>query len=312
MLPRLGWSIVALALGVQSQQPPQFRAGVEAVPIYATVFDRSNQVVRNLTRADFQVFDDGRRQELTVFENTIQPIAAILLVDTSASMALTLDLARQAAEQFVIRMSPGDRIRVGSFSDSVKLSAEFTDDRDRLLRSLRDDLQIGNPTRLWDGLDETMTALAGLGGRRVVVLVTDGEDTYSMLPPHDLVERTKAAGVMVYAVQIRSQSRPGLERQIAGPSRPGISTAPRVRVQPAQILRQLAAQTGGAHFLLGPRDDVNATFTQVAFELHYQYVLGFTPQRLDGRLHAIEVRVRDPRWTVRARKFYMAGKGTVE
>jgi len=308
MIFRLAAAALATAVVLGQQQTPQFRAGVESVAIYATVFDRSNQVVRDLTREDFQVFDDGRRQELTVFQNTFQPISAVLMVDTSASMSLTLDLAREAAEQFLVRLSPGDKVRVGSFSDSVQLSDTFTDNRDWLLRWLRTDLHIGNPTRLWDGLNITLTALADLGGRRVVVLITDGEDTRSSIPARTVVERAKAEGIMVYAVQIRSRSRPGMELDILGPGRPSFTNIPTVVIPPSQILRELAEHTGGAHFMLGPNDDVNATFTEVAFELHYQYVLGFTPQRLDGKLHTIDVRPSDPQWTVRARRFYVATK----
>lgn len=307
---RLGLPLAAslLAFVPVQQQQPAFRAGVESVPIYATVLDETFHVIRNLKREDFQVFDDGRRQELTAFENVFQPISAILLVDTSASMTLTLDLARAAAEQFVIRMSPGDKVRVGSFSDRLWLSDTFTDDRDRLLKYLRDDLRIGNVTQLWDGLDEAIATLADLGGRRVIVAITDGEDTYRPMAPHDMVERAKAAGVSLYMAQIRSRSQPGMEKSIAGPMRPGFSSIPRVTMSPTQLLRELAGNTGGAHFILNQRDDVNATFTQVAFELHYQYVLAFTPRKLDGKLHQIEVRMRDPRWTVRARRYYLAAK----
>lgn len=307
MLARLVWSAAAVGFLIQ-QPPPQFRTGTNTVPIYATVFDHANNVVRDLKREDFQIFDDGKRQEMTIFENTIQPISAILLMDTSASMALTLDLAQQAAEQFVIRLSPGDKVRVGSFSDRVNLSPTFTDDRDWLLHWLRNEIHIGNPTRLWDALDQTVGALRDVGGRRVVVLITDGEDTYSKLVGRTVIERAKAAGVMVYAVQIRSQSRPGMEFEIAGPSRQGITTVPSTPIRPSQVLRDLAETTGGVYFNLAARDDVNATFTQVAFELHYQYVLGFTPAKLDGKMHRIELRMSDPKWVVRARRFYLATK----
>lgn len=311
MFPRLiGPAVSLILLAAQQQQPPVFRSGVATVAIYATVTDRYGQLVRNLRREDFQVFDNGRRQELTVFSNALQPITAVLLVDTSASMALTLDLARQAAEQFVIRMLPGDRARVGSFSDRLDLSRAFTGDRDELLRALREDLHIGNPTRLWDAVRDTMTALAGEGGRRVVVLFTDGEDTASDSFGREVLERAKAEELMIYSVQIRSRVRPGVERLIVGPtSRP--SVANRVPdLSPTQVLRGLAGQTGGAHFTLNQNDDVNATFTQVAVELHYQYLLGFAPQSPDGQIHDLQVRVRDGRHQVRARRFYLAPKGT--
>src|SRR5262245_25320610 len=98
----LGPVAFAAALLLPQQQQPPFRAGVSTVAIYATVTNFAGQLVRNLTRNDFEVLDNGRVQDLTVFNTTLQPISAVLLVDTSASMALTLDLARQAAEQFII------------------------------------------------------------------------------------------------------------------------------------------------------------------------------------------------------------------
>lgn len=306
MLTKLFGPAVLFTLLVQQQ--PQFRSGISTVAIYATVTDRHGQLVRNLGKDDFQVLDNGRVQEVTTFSTAMQPISAVLLVDTSASMALTLDLASQAAEQFIIRMMPGDQARVGNFSDRINLGRPFSGDRDLLLRAFREELHIGNPTRLWDALNETMSALSDIGGRRVVVLFTDGEDTASALDGSQVLERAKAEEFMIYAVQIRSRARPGLEWDILGAGTNQL-TRQRSRGQPTptQILRGLAAQTGGLHFTLLPQDDVNATFTQVATELHQQYLLGFQPAA-DGRVHQIDVRVRHPRMQVRARKFYVAPK----
>jgi Ca-activated chloride channel family protein len=287
------------------QQPPQvFRSGVSTVALYASVTDRSGHPVPGLTRDDFQVFDEGLRQELTAFSSDVQPITAVLLVDTSASMALTLELARYAAEQFVIRMMPGDRARVGSFSNRVDISKTFTDNRDELLRALRDDLHIGNPTKLWDAVGLTMEALAGEPGRRVVVLFTDGDDTASQTVSQGIMARARVEELMTYAVQIRSRVAPRVEEMIIGPN----NVRPRQRGDPTptQVLRTMASETGGAHFLLNRFDDVNATFTQVASDLHRQYVLGFTPQKADGKVHRVEVRVSDPGLQVRARRFYQA------
>lgn len=290
----------------QTQAPQAFRARAETVALYTSVTDSAGQPVRTLKREHFRVLDDGRPQELTIFENTRQPITAVLLVDTSASMAPTLDLARHAAEQFVLRLLPGDLGRVGSFSDVVNLSPGFTDDRDALLRSLRDELRIGNPTRLWDAISRTMEGLAGLEGRRVIVLFTDGEDTISTTAPRDVMERARREDVMIYAVQIRSGARPQVELQIIGPN------MPRRRPQrgdptPTQVLRSIASETGGAHFLLGPTHDVNATFTQVVDELRHQYLLGFTVSKADGRMHELRVSVPGtPQWQVRARRYYQA------
>jgi Ca-activated chloride channel family protein len=308
VLTRLLLPAALAIIALPQQQQPVFRTGVANVAVYATVTDRTGQLVRDLKKEDFEVLDNGRVQDLTVFSTATQPISAILLVDTSASMALTLDLARQAAENFILRMMPGDQARVGNFSDRINLGRPFSSDRDELLRAFRDELHIGNPTRLWDAVDETMTAFAETAGRRVVVLFTDGEDTASTSDGRAVLERAKAEDLMVYAVQIRSRARPKLEWDILGARTNQQTREQRGAPTPAQVLRGLATQTGGLHFTLNQNDDVNATFTQVAIELHQQYLLGFTPQALDGRLHELLVRVKHPRMSVRARRFYQAPK----
>ncbi len=288
-------------------QPPVFRGGTETVPIYTTVLDRYGEIVRNLSRDDFTVLDNGQPQELTVFESGLQPVSAAIMVDTSASMTLNLQLAVSAAEQFVVRMLPGDRARVGSFSDRVDLSPEFTGDRDVLLRGLRD-LHFGNPTKLWDAVDRTMAALAPLGGRRLIMLLTDGMDTASAAMPDGVLARSRANEIMVYVVQFRSTPQANVAEFSTAPSASelfGNDEMRRLRSSAAYVSR-LARQTGGGHFTLGPYDDINATFSQVMHELHYQYVLGFSPAAADGRLHAIEVRVRRPGLLVRARQGYLA------
>ena len=296
------------------QQRPVFRTGVETVAVYATVLDQYQELVQRLTRDDFVVFDDGRRQELTVFESGLQPITAILMIDTSESMTLNLDLAKYAAEQFVIRMLPGDQVRVGSFSDAITISPTFTTDRDALLRDLRTRLHIGNPTRLWDAVDQTMTDLAPLGGRRILVLFTDGDDTYSQKSASDVLARARADELMVYVVQFRTTTF-ARRQEVASLKMPSLKEAlsydPTRNPPPFEALRRISDQTGGGMFVLGQTDDIGATFTRLASELHYQYVLGFTPENLDGKVHAIDVRVRDQKTMhVRARRNYLASPKT--
>ena len=290
-------------------QQPVFRTGVETVAIYATVLDQYDELVKNLTPADFEVLDDGKPQELTIFEAGLQPITAILMIDTSESMALNVDLARYAAEQFVIRMLPGDKVRVGSFSDAITISPEFTSDRDLLINDIRERLHIGNPTRLWDAVDQTMTDLAPLGGRRILVLFTDGDDTYSKRAAVTVLDRARSDELMVYTVQFRTT--PFARRQeIASMKMPTLKEAfihdPGRNPPPAEGLRRISTQTGGGNFALGQNDNVGATFTRIAEELHFQYVIGFSPQKLDGRIHALEVKPKKRNLTVRARKNYYA------
>jgi Ca-activated chloride channel family protein len=294
------------------QQQPVFRTGTETVAVYATVVDQYGELVKHLARDDFQVYDDGKPQELTVFEAGLQPITAILMLDTSESMTLSLDLAKDAAEQFVIRMLPGDQVRVGSFSDAITISPKFTSDRDSLLADIRNRLHIGNPTRLWDAVDETMTDLAPLGGRRILVLFTDGDDTYSQKSAANIFDRAKADELMVYVVQFRSTMF-ARNQEIASLKMPtlkqSLSYDPRRNGSPGEALRHISTETGGSIFLLGQNDDVGTTFTRLAEELHFQYVLGFTPQKLDNKIHSIEVRVRNQTtYSVRTRQTYLASR----
>lgn len=284
--------LAGLALpSAPSAQQATFRAGTRTVPIYATVTDANGRLVPDLERGDFEVYDNGKKQDLTLFESAVQAISVVVMLDTSGSMTMHLDLLKQAATQFVIRLLPEDKARVGSFSDrnKIKISpSEFTNNRDELMRALREDLQFGNPTALWDATDRSMDALTGVDGRRVVLVFTDGGDNHSDLSQNDVLSRARAEEFMIYAIGLRSRVRGQ-----------GVT-------QPDKGLRKVADETGGGYFELDRTDELNSTFTRVAQELHSQYVLGFSPQTLDGKTHELEVRVTRPGLVARARKSYIA------
>jgi Ca-activated chloride channel family protein len=302
-------------------QQSVFRVARTTVAVPASVFDAGGNVVRDLTRDDFAIFDNGARQDIVNFASGTEPFTAVVLVDTSASMILDLDTARAGAEQFVIRMRPDDLAMVGSFSDRIALSGRFTADRDELLRALRDDLHIGNPTRLFDAIHEAFGQLARGIGRRVVMVFTDGCDTASQQDLDSLLRRVRTEEYMVYSVQLpfrRSRALGpnrrcqgcgcDLELDLANTSGLRYSSLndPRLSLSGGYILQRLAAETGGGVAFLGPTTDVNSTATWIASELHHQYLLGFVPPKLDGKSHELEVRVKRPNLTVRARRSYLA------
>jgi Ca-activated chloride channel family protein len=265
-----------------SGQQPVFRA------VSSTVTDREGRLVPDLLEEHFEVYDNGKRQNLTLFKSDVQPITVVVMLDTSGSMTLNLDLLKDAAERFVLRLLPGDRARIGSFSDIIRISPSFTDDRDELVRLVRTEIRFGNPTFLWDAIDASMSALAGESGRRVVLVFTDGKDDRSQQADFDQVtRRAQNEGFMIYAI--------GLQAEFLGSV-----------TRPDRNLRRLAEQTGGGYFELRRAADLNSTFTRVADELHRQYVLGFTPEALDGKVHKLEVRVKVPGMRVRARQSYLA------
>ena len=136
-------------------------------------------------------------------------------------MTLNLDLVKAAAEQFVIRLLPEDRAKVGAFNDKIQIlpKDDFTNDRDQLIRILKNDLDFGYPTRLFDAVDESISAMRGIDGRRVVITFTDGDDTASRLGRGDVLERARIEGVMVYGVGLESDYFNGAQRVRTRPDR---------------------------------------------------------------------------------------------
>src|SRR6266511_972529 len=173
---------VAMSAALVAQQPqppgPTFKAGTQVVSLFVTVADAQKRLVPDLGKDDFEIFDNEKPQQVTYFDNSIHPITVVVMLDTSGSMTLTIDLLKRAAEQFLIRLLPDDKAKVGAFNDKVQISSRFTNNRDQLISSVRD-LDYGNGTRLWDAVALSLDELKGIEGRRVILLFTDGDDTSS-------------------------------------------------------------------------------------------------------------------------------------
>jgi Ca-activated chloride channel family protein len=286
----LGALAVATSIATSAQQPPTFKSGTQIVSLFVTVADTQKRLVPNLTQADFDIFDNDKPQQIVYFDSSIHPISVIVMLDTSGSMTLTIDLLKRAAEQFLIRLLPEDKGRVGAFNDKVQMSSRFTNDRDELVSSARD-LDYGNGTRLWDAVAAALDELKNIEGRRVILVFTDGDDTASKTGLGNVIERARAEETMVYAIGLESNYFNGQRM---------------VKSKPDRGLKRLADETGGGYFELEKTSDLAPTFTQVAHELHSQYVMGFTPTQLDNRVHKLAVKMKQPGMTARARRSYVA------
>jgi Ca-activated chloride channel family protein len=286
-----------LILDAQQQpQPPQpgatFKSGTQVVSLFVTVADATRRLVSGLTQDDFEIFDNEKPQPIIFFQNDVQPITVVVMLDTSGSMTLTLDLLRQAAEQFLIRLLPDDKGRVGAFNDKIQFSSRFTNDRDQLVTDVKN-LDYGNGTRLWDALGASLDELKEVEGRRVILVFTDGDDTSSRIGQGTVIERARAQEVMIYAIGLESH-------YIGGPG------GQMVHTKPDGGLRKIADETGGGYFELKKSSELASTFTKVAQELHSQYVIGFAPTQLDNRVHKLVVKMKQPGMTARARRSYLA------
>jgi Ca-activated chloride channel family protein len=282
---------ILLAAVVVAQQPT-FKSGTQIVSVFATVTDGQGRLVPNLVIDDFEVLDNDKVQTLVFFQNEVQPITVVVMLDTSGSMTSSIGLLKAAAEQFVLRLLPEDKGRIGAFADNIQLSSRFTSDRDELVGAVKD-IDYGNGTRLWDAVGMSLDELKGKPGRRVVLVFTDGDDTASRTRLGTVIDRGRAEEVMIYAIGLSSHYFDGQRM---------------VNSKPDSGLKKIADETGGGFFELKNTSDLAPTFTRVAQELHSQYVLGFTPMQLDGRVHKLTVRMKQPGMTARARRSYLAAR----
>ena len=307
--------ISGFRLSAEQEQQPTFRSGTRTVAVYATVSEDNGRLVPDLTRDDFEVREDGKVRPLTLFASENQPITIVVMLDRSGSMRTGYGLVRAGAEAFVKRLTAGDKARIGTFSSKIVMEPEeFTNNQDLLVRILRAGELPEGPTPLWNATDQAIDSLATQQGRRVVLVFTDGADNpgnfkTNNLTQIDAMEHAQREDVMVYAIGLESRTPPmgggmprgGLSGGFGGGNAFGVQ-------RPDPGLPTIAGETGGGYFELRSADDLAATFTRVAEELHRQYALGFEPQKLDGKTHKLEVKVKKSGLKVRARKHYVATK----
>jgi len=322
-------AIVGVVIAAPQTQTPQFGAANRTVAVYATVTGARGRLVPDLSREDFAVDDNGKRQTLTLFANDIQPITMIMLLDRSGSMKPNFELEERAAEAFVHEMLPADKARIGSFAKYIQIDPEdFSSDRDKLITILRTELQADGPTPLWNAVDRGIDKLLIEQGRRVILVFTDGVDTPMNFSNHnkslkDVMKRAEENDVMVYAIGLAGQNgmpspdgrdrarggmNPGAFGGLGGRGLGGSRGGQLEMEKPDEGLPKIAAATGGGYFELTSPRDLASTFARVANELHHQYALGFTPENLDGKMHELAVHLSNPDYTARARKRYLASK----
>jgi VWFA-related protein len=322
---------VGVVMAAPQPQPPSFVAATRTVAVYATVTNARGRLVPDLSRDDFAIDDNGKRQTLTLFANDIQPITLVMLLDRSGSMKPNFDLEEQAAEAFVRAMLPADKARIGSFAKSIQVDPpDFESDRDALLKILRNELQADGPTPLWNAVNTGIDKLLVEQGRRVVLVFTDGVDMPMNFSNHnkslkDVMKRAEEENVMVYAIGLAGQNGmpgsvgrgdgggrggvgPGAFGGLGGRGLGGYSGSQPQMEKPDEGLPKIAAATGGGYFELTSPRDLAGTFARVADELHHQYALGFTPEKLDGKMHDLTVHLSKPDLSARARKRYLASK----
>jgi Ca-activated chloride channel family protein len=304
--------VAGLSAAVAGQQTPVFRGSAELVRVFATVTDREGRLVTGLGQEQFEIRDEGKPQPIALFDNSPQPIRLILMLDVSGSMQGNLPLLRAAGEQLIARLRNDDMARVGTFGDDVTISPTFTRDRSELLSALPKSIPPDASTPLWRGIDTAVSAFSQEPGeeRRAILVLSDGKDSgptsfrQRYVSQAEVIERARDENVMVYAVAMRSRGPRMMQPGIG----PGGLQAMMAADLPDPGLARVAEETGGGFLEIRFGQDLARAFASVADELHAQYLIGFAPARRDGKVHDIEVRVRERGLEARARKNYLAPK----
>jgi Ca-activated chloride channel family protein len=295
---RAAAAALALALTGSAALAAQqvFRGGTDVVLLTITVTDKAGRLVGGLERDVFQVFEDGVLQEISNFSSEPQPIALSLVVDTSTSMETKLSIAQEAATGFIRRMGPKDTAQVIDFDSQAKILQAFTDDKAMLERAIRR-TQAGGSTSLYNAIYTSINELKrqraeGVANirRQAIVLLSDGEDTSSIVKYEDVLELSKRSEVTVYSIGLRdkdaAQSRGWNEAQF--------------------VMRSLAQETGGRTYSVVDAAQLPGIYSQIADELANQYTLGYVSKNLkrDGAWRRIVVRIARENTAARTKAGY--------
>ncbi len=297
---------VTLTLASAAAQPPRvqrlpdqiFRVGVEMVSVNVTVTDSKQHYLTDLDAGDFTVFEDGARQEISYFNRTTLPIALSLLIDTSASMEQRMQTAQEAAIGFVRKLRPQDLAQVVDFDTRVDILQGFTGDATALETAIRG-TTAGGSTSLYNAMYISLKELAKVQAksdeevrRRAVVLLSDGEDTSSLVSYEEVLDLAKRSATTIYTIGLQSR-----ETSMAKGFR-----------EAEFVLRQLAQETGGRSFFPQRADDLAGIYGEIANELASQYVIGYasTNQDRDGAWRRLTVQVKRPGATTRTKRGYFA------
>jgi Ca-activated chloride channel family protein len=274
----------------------RFRGGVDLVSLNITVTE-GGKYITDLNQDDFEIYEDGVKQQPAFFTKGQQPIALAVLLDTSASMESKIDTAQEAAIGFARRMRSGDVMEVIEFDGQVSILQAFTSDVGALERAIRQATVKGS-TALYNAIYVSLKDIRKARARNTesirreaIVVLSDGDDTSSLVSYEEVLDLAKRSETAIYAIGLRQNDGPKREFKEA-----------------EFVLRQLSQETGGRVFYPGSVTELPKIYEQIAQELSSQYSVGYVsknPAR-NGAWRRITVRITRPGFVARTRQGYFA------
>jgi VWFA-related protein len=277
----------------QEQGDPVFRSDTRLVVLHATVIDNKGNIVTDLQRSAFRVFENNVEQPIKIFRREDVPISLGLVIDNSGSMRLRRNKVETAALQMVKASNRQDEVFVVNFNDDAFLDVDFTGDVKKMEEGLtRIDARGG--TAMYDAISMSLDHLKAKAKRdkKVLMLITDGADTASRTSLEKLVSQAHSTDVVIHAIAL-------LDEEV-----------PREARKAKRALETITKATGGLCFFPKTLEEVEKLALEVAQDIRNQYVIGYSPliQELDGTFRSIKVTASGPnRPTVRTRSGYYAG-----
>jgi len=278
---------------------PTFAVGVEVVSLNLVVTDAGGREVPGLGTDDITLFEDGVPQPISLFAQEEWPIRLQILLDGSGSMGAALPVAKRAATRLLQTLRPGDEAVVAQFNRSLRVLQESTGDLGSLERAI-DRVSAAGETAFYNALyvalkDQARRSSGDELHRRAIVVLSDGEDTASVVDDDQLMDLARRAGVVIYTIGLLTPPTAG---------RP----APTV---PTYVLTALARETGGRAYFPRSLAELDGTYDRIATELRTLYGVGYVPlnPRADGGWRRIAIRTRHGNLLVRHRSGYFAPVG---
>jgi Ca-activated chloride channel family protein len=294
--------LILSSAAVAGAQLPRFSSGTDLVILSATAVDRRGRPVTDLRRDEVRIFEDGRPQKVEHFsQGRTASARLLLLLDASGSMTGELKTAstRMAAMQILAALDPEDEAALAAFDHKYWGVVAFTRDRHKVEQAMAEIESFG-ATALHDALARASSDLASHGeGRRAVVVLTDGIDTASQLAADDVLARSQALDVPIYAVSVVSPLEDPQSPRFSGRERPALATTA------ATVLARYAELSGGAAFTVSEFSGLQAAAARIVSELKQQYRLGYDPPPGPPRFRRIDVRSTRKGVVVRTRRGYV-------
>ena len=298
----LMWVFVA-STRAKEQSPEQrdqtITVDVDLVDVHFTVSDKKGKLFTGLKKEDFRVYEDGRPQPITNFSaETDLPLTIGLLVDTSGSIRDKLRFEQEAAIEFfysTIRRRKDQGMLI-AFDSGVDLLQDFTDNPETLAEAVRK-IRAGGGTSLYDAISLAVTEkVAGQPGRKVLVVISDGDDNASRVSLTETMEVAQKNNVSIYAISTNATANFGTREQQRGD----------------KTLKTFADETGGRAFFPFKLEDLAVSFADISEELRSQYTLAYNPTNTarDGTYREIKVEALNRDYKVQARKGYYSPRDT--